>query len=292
MSMPPPGPTGRSTGLWTAIAVAAVLVLVVGILVLQRARTDPTSATAPAGSRTGGSTTSATATTEVRPGGPDGVPPEATDPTSTNPTSDPATPTTTTPGPTPTTPAASTTGIPTPSTEPSTPANPTTSADTRSTTTRATTTSSPPRTTPPPPPTPLTPLAPAEQLAAWRAESLRGLTLDGRWVIQLASKYDGVVDPRQIAANGTHTFGLADIVAEISALRADPRYAGQRFLVLAGTDFDSNRRYAAPLWITLIDPGGLSTRTATLTWCRMKNPGMDDSALLNICYPRQLVPVG
>lgn len=284
----PPGPrgpgpsSGRSTALWTAIAAAAVLVLIVGILVLQKLQSQPATSTATAGSQSSSIPGSPTTTTEVRPGGADGAAPEPTDPGPTNPTTDP-TSTTTTTTTTTSAPTTSSTGIPTPPTDRTTPAPAT------STPARATTTTGPAPTTSA---TSAPPLTPAEQLAAWRTESLRGLVLDGRWVIQLASKYDGVVDPRQIAANGTHTFALADIAAEITALRTDPRYAGQRFLVLNGTDFDSNRRYAAPLWITLVDPGGLSTRGATLTWCRMKNPGLDDSALLNICYPRQLQPLG
>lgn len=45
-----------------------------------------------------------------------------------------------------------------------------------------------------------------------RADSLP-LTYDGRWVAELSAKRPGISDPLQVAANGTHVFYLADIVA-------------------------------------------------------------------------------
>jgi hypothetical protein len=51
-----------------------------------------------------------------------------------------------------------------------------------------------------------TPEAALTTLQQRHAASLSRLVLDGRWVAQVASKSIGIVDPLQIAANGTHTF--------------------------------------------------------------------------------------
>ncbi|MGY1699339.1 hypothetical protein [Geodermatophilus sp. SYSU D00766] len=142
---------------------------------------------------------------------------------------------------------------------------------------------------------PDTPAAGAEEralaeLAALRQESLARLSTDGRWVAQLASKDVGIVDPLQVAQNGTHTFRAVDILAENRAALAtvgDPAAV----LTLHGTDFGRNARTADgdPFWMTVVDVGA-GSRADVEAWCAATYPQLTGEELTNSCVPRRLVP--
>src|ERR1035437_7073321 len=67
--------------------------------------------------------------------------------------------------------------------------------------------------------------APDPELAAFatlnqqRAADLPTTPFDGQWVAQLSSKYDGISDPLQTSASGSHTFHNVDILAEYQHLQ-------------------------------------------------------------------------
>ncbi len=151
------------------------------------------------------------------------------------------------------------------------------------------------RTTDPAPTTsPVTPTASPEQqalaeLTALRAASLPRLVLDGRWVAQVASKSVGTTDPLQTAANGTHTFYAADILAESRA--AVSSVSPSSALVVSSTDF-GKRSFAAdgqPYWITLVDVG-FTGSDQVKAWCAGTYPTLTAQQLANACAARTLSP--
>jgi hypothetical protein len=129
-----------------------------------------------------------------------------------------------------------------------------------------------------------------QELGALRDRSLQGLSLDQRWVAQVASKSIGITDPLQTAQNGSHTFYAVDILAESNAARAtvsDP----SAVLVLHSTDFGkrSTAPDGQPYWVTLFD-GGFGSSEAVKAWCASTYPALDPAALANACAPRTLSP--
>lgn len=133
--------------------------------------------------------------------------------------------------------------------------------------------------------------AAGQSLAAARARSLNGLSKNGRWVLQLASKADGTTDPRQTTANGSHTFHLPDIVAQFDQLSTGATAAGMTPLVLLASDFGTTQSPGSnALWVLLADPGGLTDRAAAVSACQRLFPTLTGKDLDNSCLPRTLVP--
>jgi hypothetical protein len=122
-----------------------------------------------------------------------------------------------------------------------------------------------------------------------RDASLTGLSLDGRWVAQVASKYVGITDPLQIAQNGTHTFYASDILAEVDA--AALRAPATSVLVLNGSDF--GRRSVGPqgqeFWVTLVDQG-FAGEAEIDAWCARTFADLTVEQRENTCAARTLVP--
>lgn len=128
-----------------------------------------------------------------------------------------------------------------------------------------------------------------QQLDSARASSLRGLSLDDRWVLQLDSKYEGITDPRQTTASGSHTFGLPDIWAGHQDLATKVRGNGiSRVLLLQSTDFGQQMTSPGVMWVTLADPGGINSYAAGVTMCSQLFPNLSGDDLTNSCLPRQL----
>lgn len=113
--------------------------------------------------------------------------------------------------------------------------------------------------------------------------------MDGRLVAKLASKTAGIVDPLQTAANGTHTFGWSDVLAEHEAFRSDPRF-GTSVLLLT-SDLVGSRRSdtvsGRPYLITIADVG-FSSRNDVLSWCRRMFPALGDAERNNTCMPMSM----
>ncbi len=124
------------------------------------------------------------------------------------------------------------------------------------------------------------------ELRAARDSTVRGVSLDGRWVAQLASKYDGVVDPLQTTDAGSHTFRYPDILAEHQRIRAE---RGDGVILLNGTDFGRQVARAKEVWITLYD-GGFGTEAGAKAWCASAFPNLSGKELANHCVPRSLRP--
>ncbi|MGV1010256.1 MAG: hypothetical protein ACOYBY_16895 [Dermatophilaceae bacterium] len=137
------------------------------------------------------------------------------------------------------------------------------------------------------------PQAPARQsLVEARSRALQGLSLNGRWVLQLSSKSDGIVDEQQTAANGTHTFHFTDIQAQFDQLSALARNAGMVPMVVTANDFGTKRTpNGDQLWVLLADAGGLSSKDAAQAACARLFPQLSGAALSNACVPRTLVPL-
>lgn len=128
------------------------------------------------------------------------------------------------------------------------------------------------------------------ELRSLRTASLARLSLDGRWVAQVASKSVGITDPLQVAANGTHTFYAVDILAESQSARAaasDPSKA----LVLQSLDFGKRSVYrdGQPFWVTLVDEGFRSSDEVE-QWCARAFATLTPEQLANACAARTLSP--
>ncbi|MFT3970029.1 MAG: hypothetical protein QM695_07060 [Micropruina sp.] len=124
-------------------------------------------------------------------------------------------------------------------------------------------------------------------LAAQRQSDRANLTLDGRWIAQLAGKYDGVTDLTQTAANGSHTFHHTDILAEHESLRTTFEANGASVYLLQATDFGRQRPSGRTIWVTVAD-AGLYSADDTSRWCSRMFPNLTKKQVTNVCLPRQL----
>lgn len=125
-------------------------------------------------------------------------------------------------------------------------------------------------------------------LTEQRARDAALVRKDGHWTAQLASKYEGVVDPNQTNAAGGHTFGLEDILAEYRALRS--RFGPAIRLVVPvdiGREWSRNEQ----LWITLYDPLTFADEDDVKVWCSIQFPGKSGADLINVCLPRRTKPM-
>lgn len=126
-------------------------------------------------------------------------------------------------------------------------------------------------------------LAAEDELERLRLESTAGLVHDDRWVAELSAKRPGISDPMQTAANGTHVFYLADILAEHQNLQA--RLPDTPLLMLRREDWGKQGR---DLWHTVADPGGFTSAADVDAWCAATFPELSGKELANQCTPRQM----
>jgi serine/threonine protein kinase len=150
----------------------------------------------------------------------------------------------------------------------------------------------PPQSTPPssPPAQPQSPAAEREALAALnqqRAMDIPTTPLDGQWVAQLSSKYDGSEDPRQTTASGSHTFHYVDILAQFRHLQGLD-LGGANITLLLSTDYGTRETpFGHVWWVTFALPG-LSSESEVTSWCSTYFAPLTGDALHNVCFPRQL----
>ena len=126
-----------------------------------------------------------------------------------------------------------------------------------------------------------------EELGMTRERSLIGMVFQGQWAAQLSSKYPGIEDPAQTAANGSHVFYASDILAEHEALAY--RLAGADVRLFLTTDY--GKRFTLDgnaLWVTLVL--GFDSKESVQNWCQATYPDKTGTALENLCIPRQLNP--
>jgi len=149
--------------------------------------------------------------------------------------------------------------------------------------------------TPTPTPTP-TPTVDEEQASLAELNTLveqgrSSVRPHGQVVVQLSSKQVGTKDPRLVAANGTHTFYAADILAEYRDFK--DRFEGSADVVLLmSTDYAP--RYTAhgkPFWVTFAIRQFTGIRQAE-QWCAQQFPTLSGKELKNVCFPRTLDPAG
>lgn len=115
-------------------------------------------------------------------------------------------------------------------------------------------------------------------VAADRARS----PVRGQWVAQLASKSEGIVDTTQKAT----PFTLPDILAEFMALKQNPAF-GSLVRVVHQGDWARSTAGATPMWVTFADIDATS-KAEVVSWCR-HHFVQRGQALLNVCYPRQML---
>ena len=131
------------------------------------------------------------------------------------------------------------------------------------------------------------------ELKSLRRDGLAGLRLDGRWVIQLASKFNGVSDKSLVAANGSHVFYYPDIVAEYRDLEQRMAGYGYPTMMLLASDFGSRQRPEnRTIWVTLTDPGGISNFESGQYFCAQIYPELSGRDRENVCMPRRFIPPG
>ncbi|MDI6097132.1 hypothetical protein QLQ12_00730 [Actinoplanes sp. NEAU-A12] len=129
------------------------------------------------------------------------------------------------------------------------------------------------------------------QLEALRAEGLAAVTFDGRLAAQIASKYPGVFDRFQVAADGTHTFQTTDILAEHQRLRDEHGSAEHPVILVKSTDYGKRQRTAGGqfLWVTFAI-GDFPDKQAVLDWCAEHFGHLSADEFKNQCDSRNLRP--
>lgn len=143
--------------------------------------------------------------------------------------------------------------------------------------------------------TPAAELGPAQALTRLedeRSRSVQGLSLDGRWVLQLSSKYPGVEDATQTAPiSGGHVFQAHDIWMDYQNRKAYTEGRGMPVLLVRGDDFGrSSSSRKGEMFVVLADPGDLTSRGQAEARCADLYPGASGRALDNLCLPRRLNP--
>lgn len=155
-------------------------------------------------------------------------------------------------------------------------------------------------TAPPPPPTTTVtttatststttaPVTAADQLGDLRDQSLGQLVTDDSWALSLSAKQDGTRDERQTTHSGSHVFRLQDILELHDDL--DSIYSGYTSVyLLKAEDLGSTKGPDGDkIWMTIVDPGGLSSRADAQAWCDSEFSWLTGDDLTNTCYPRQL----
>ena len=120
-----------------------------------------------------------------------------------------------------------------------------------------------------------------------RVTDLPTTPLDGQWVAQLSSKYDGISDPLQTSGSGSHTFHNIDILAEFQRMQA-LNLGGASLTLLLSTDYGQKEMVAGhALWVTFAMPA-LSSAGEVQTWCSTYFAPLTGQQLQDACTPRQL----
>lgn len=128
-------------------------------------------------------------------------------------------------------------------------------------------------------------------LNAKRKASLKGLRLDGRWILQIDGKYEGVTDARQTTTTGSHTFMLPDIWLRHETFVRELSSEGD-VLLLKATDFGRQADLPVVRWATIIDPvdSPIPNYEAGVARCSALYPHLTGDGLRNACNPRKLEP--
>jgi hypothetical protein len=143
--------------------------------------------------------------------------------------------------------------------------------------------------------TPIEPDVDPQQVALARLEEIRRqdldlVSLDGRYVAQLASKNPGIYDEFQTTTDGSHTFQATDVLEEHERLRDDPANGDARVVLVKSTDYGKRQLYrGAPLYVTFA-LGDFGSAQDVRSWCAGRFPALSAEALTNQCAARRLDP--
>ncbi len=127
-----------------------------------------------------------------------------------------------------------------------------------------------------------------DELGDLREDSLARLSTDDRWAVSLSAKQDGTRDDRQTTRNGSHVFRLPDILELHEEYESTYSSSASVYLIKAEDLGSSSGPDASRIWMTIVDPGGLSSREDAASWCQDEFPWLSGDDLDNACYPRQL----
>lgn len=139
-------------------------------------------------------------------------------------------------------------------------------------------------------PTPMSRAQALTALQAAREGSLQSLTFNGRYTLTVSSKYEGVSDAYQVAANGTHTFYLPDIYADyLQAKKAMGRHSIPTFLLLA-TDIGGThvRTDGKQVWMVIALAPNIGNLEQAKAACQRLFPQYSGEELKDHCLPRTL----
>jgi hypothetical protein len=112
----------------------------------------------------------------------------------------------------------------------------------------------------------------------------------GQYVAQIASKYPGIDDPLQTAADGTHVFQATDILAEHKQLRVAHDSAEHPIVLLKSTDYGKRQTIDGHfLWVTFA-VGAFGDRQSVRNWCAAQFADLTTAERENQCAVRTLAP--
>ncbi|GIE34335.1 hypothetical protein Ait01nite_073800 [Actinoplanes italicus] len=138
-----------------------------------------------------------------------------------------------------------------------------------------------------------TPGTEAEALAELdriRLQDLAAISFESQFVAQIASKYPGIEDPLQKAADGSHIFQASDVLAEHRRLRSQHAATEHPVILLKSTDYGKRQLVdGRALWITLVT-GDFPDKQSVLDWCATHFGHLPSDELKNHCDSRNLRP--
>jgi hypothetical protein len=142
-------------------------------------------------------------------------------------------------------------------------------------------------------PDPTTPDPEADALASLEQtyeQDRDSVAFNGRYAAQIASKYPGIVDKLQTAADGTHTFQATDILAEYQQLSTAHDSSEHPVVLLKSTDYGKRQRLDGHfLWVTFA-VGDFPDAQSVHRWCNAQFASLSTTERENQCAVRRLEP--
>lgn len=127
-----------------------------------------------------------------------------------------------------------------------------------------------------------------ERLEQLADDGLDQVSLDGSHAAMIASKWNGIKDPLQKTASGSHVFHYSDILDEHETLVGEDNL-GRTVILLRSTDY--GRHATSPkgkvLYVT-IAYGGFSSSDEVRDWCEERFAGLSPNERANTCVSTRL----
>jgi hypothetical protein len=142
-------------------------------------------------------------------------------------------------------------------------------------------------------PDPTTPDPEADALASLEQayeQDRDTVSFNGQYAAQIASKYPGIVDKLQTAADGTHTFQATDILAEYQQLSTAHNSSEHPVILLKSSDYGKRQRLNGHfLWVTFA-VGDFPDAQSVHSWCDAQFASLSTTERENQCAVRRLEP--